>query len=49
LKKIYIDYSKKDYDLSQFKPIGNFQKKNLLMAIKACEILGLNKKKFLNV
>ena len=45
LKKIYIDYSKKDYDLNQFKPIGNFQKKNLLMAIKACEILGLNKKK----
>ena len=45
MKKIYIDYSKKDYDLNQFKPIGNFQKKNLLMAIKACEILGLNKKK----
>ena len=45
LKKIYIDYSKKDYDLSEFKPIGNFQKKNLIMAIKACEIIGLNKKK----
>ncbi len=45
LKKIYIDYSKKDYDLNEFKPIGNFQKKNLIMAIKACEIIGLNKKK----
>ena len=29
LKKIYIDYSKKEYDLSEFKPIGNFQKKKL--------------------
>ena len=29
LKKIYIDYSKKDYDLNQFKPIGNFQKNSL--------------------
>ena len=46
LKKIYIDFSKKkNYDLNEFKPIGNFQKKNLIMAIKACEILGLNKKK----
>ncbi len=47
LKKIYIDFSKKDYDLNEFNPIGNFQKKNLTMAIKACEILGLNKKKIL--
>ena len=34
----------KDYNLESFKPIGNFQKKNLMMAIKACEILGLSKK-----
>ena len=27
IKKIYIDYSKKEYDLDKFKPIGNFQKK----------------------
>ncbi len=45
IKKIYIDYSKKEYDLDKFRPIGNFQKKNLIMAIKACEVLGLNKKK----
>ena len=45
IKKIYIDYSKKEYDLDKFKPIGSFQKKNLMMAIKACEVLGLNKKK----
>ena len=45
LKKIYIDYSKKEYDLDKFKPIGNFQKKKIIMAIKACEMLGLNKKK----
>ena len=45
LRKIYIDYLKREYDLNEFKPIGNFQKKNLIMAIKACEILGLNKKK----
>ena len=45
LKNIYIDYSKKEYDLDKFKLIGNFQKKNLIMAIKACEVLGLNKKK----
>ena len=44
LKNIYIDYSKKEYDLDKFKLIGNFQKKNLIMAIKACEVLGLNKK-----
>ena len=45
LKKIYIDFSKRNYDLNEFNPIGNFQKKNLTMAIKACEIIGLNKKK----
>ena len=45
LKKIYIDYMKKEYDLKEFKLIGNFQKKNLMMAIKACEIIGLSKKK----
>ena len=38
LKKYTLTIQK--YDLNQFKPIGNFQKKNLLMAIKACEILG---------
>ena len=45
LKKIFIDYLKNEYDLTNFKPIGNFQKKNLIMAIKACEVIGLNKKK----
>ena len=45
LKKIFIDYTKKEYDFSNFKLIGNFQKKNLIMAAKACEIIGLNKKK----
>ena len=35
-----------EFDLSNFKPIGDFQKKNLMMAIKACEILGLKKKNF---
>ena len=47
IKKKYIDYSKKNYDLNKFKPIGNFQKKNLIMAIKACEVLGLNKTKII--
>ena len=41
----FIDYLEKDYDYTRFNPIGNFQKKNLMMAIKACELLGLNKKK----
>ena len=27
LKKIYIDFSKRNYDLNEFNPIGNFQKK----------------------
>jgi len=45
IKKIFISSSKKEYDFTSFKPIGNFQKKNLIMAIKACEIIGLNKKK----
>ncbi len=44
LKIKLINYSEKEYDLESFKPIGNFQKKNLMMAIKACEILGLKKK-----
>ncbi len=45
LKKVVINLSEKEYDLTSFKLIGNFQKKNLMMAIKASEILGLNKKK----
>ncbi len=45
LRNIFINYSNIKYDLTNFKPIGNFQKKNLMMAIKACEIIGLNKKK----
>ena len=44
LKQKFINYLEKDYNLESFKPIGNFQKKNLMMAIKACEILGLSKK-----
>tara|TARA_A100001011_G_scaffold70831_2_gene72478 strand:- start:1518 stop:4277 length:2760 start_codon:yes stop_codon:yes gene_type:complete len=44
LKKKLINSLEDDYNLESFKPIGNFQKKNLLMAIKACEILGLSKK-----
>tara|TARA_E500000178_G_scaffold346778_1_gene398952 strand:- start:1159 stop:3918 length:2760 start_codon:yes stop_codon:yes gene_type:complete len=44
-KKIFIDYLKKEYDFNNFGPIGDFQKKNLVMAIKACEVLGLNKQK----
>ena len=43
-KKIFIDNPEKEYDLTNFKLIGNFQKKNLIMAIKACEVLGLKKK-----
>ncbi len=45
LKRIFINYANHKYDLTNFKPIGNFQKKNLMMAIKACEVLGINKKK----
>ncbi len=45
LKKVVINLSEKEYDLTSLKLIGNFQKKNLMMAIKASEILGLNKKK----
>ena len=45
LKKIFINDLNKEYNFSFFKPIGDFQKKNLSMAIKACEILGLNKRK----
>ena len=44
LKKKLINFLEKDYNLKSFKPIGSFQKKNLMMAIKACEILGLSKK-----
>ena len=44
-KKIFINNWEKEYNFNSFKLIGNFQKKNLIMAIKACEILGLNKKK----
>ncbi len=45
LKTIFIDITKKDYDLFNFKLIGNFQKKNLIMAIKACELVGLSREK----
>ena len=45
LKMIFINKLEQEYDLTNFKLIGNFQKKNLIMAIKACEILGLKKKK----
>ena len=45
LRKIFVDKFEQEYDFSKFKLIGNFQKKNLMMAIKACEVLGLNKKK----
>ncbi len=46
LKKVFINsFEKKYYDFTNFNLIGSFQKKNLIMAIKACEILGLNKKK----
>ena len=45
LRKIFVDKLEQEYDFSKFKLIGNFQKKNLIMAIKACEVLGLNKKK----
>ncbi len=46
-KKIFIDSIDKEYDLSNFKLIGDFQKKNLIMAIKACTILGLSEKKII--
>ncbi len=45
LKIRHINNLEKEYDFTNFKLIGTFQKKNLSMAIKACEILGLNKKK----
>ena len=44
-KKVLIDLLKNEYDLENLNLIGDFQKKNLLMAIKACEIIGLNKNK----
>ncbi len=47
-KKLKIKFSNllaNKYDLKNFKLIGNFQKKNLLMAIQACEILGISKHK----
>ena len=44
-KKILINLFESKYNLENFKLIGDFQKKNLLMAIKACEIVGVNKKK----
>ena len=49
LKKKINKLLEKDYNLESFKLIGNFQKKNLMMAIKACEILGLSKKNISNV
>ena len=45
LKMKLINYPRKGYDFARFKPLGNFQKRNLIMAIKACELLGLKKRK----
>ncbi len=45
LKVVFTNSLIDNYDISNFKLIGKFQVKNLLMAIKACEILGLSKKK----
>ncbi len=47
MRGVYIDTINSNYNLDEFKLIGNFQKKNLMMAIKACEILGLSKKKII--
>ena len=38
MRGVYIDTINSNYNLDEFKLIGNFQK-NLMMAIKACEIL----------
>ena len=46
--KLINDLEKKD-QLKNFNLIGNFQKKNLSMAILACEIIGLKRKKLLVV
>ena len=43
LRSKFIDYFEKEYDFANFKLIGEFQKDNLLMAVKACEILKINK------
>ena len=40
-----IDLEKDLKKLNRFNLIGDFQKKNLLMAIEACQIIGLNKNK----
>ncbi len=48
LKIQLINSLEKNYNFANFKPIGNFQKKNLMMAIMVCEILGLNKEKISN-
>tara|TARA_B100000941_G_scaffold72357_1_gene49117 strand:- start:9111 stop:11870 length:2760 start_codon:yes stop_codon:yes gene_type:complete len=43
-----INLLSEKYELNNFKLIGNFQKKNLLMAIKVCELVGLSQKKISN-
>ena len=45
LKVLLSNKIEKNYNFSQFNLIGNFQKKNLMMAIKSCELIGLNKKR----
>ncbi len=39
--------SSNNLDLSNFKLLGFFQRKNLMMSIKACEILGIKKSKIM--
>ncbi len=45
LKQVLINSLKHEYNFTDLNLIGDFQKKNLLMAIKVCQILGLNKNK----
>ena len=44
-----INKLKIKYDLKKFSLIGDFQKKNLIMSMLACELSGLSKKKILKV
>ncbi len=45
LRLLLIKSFQNKYDLKNFELIGNFQKKNLMMAIIASELCGLNRKK----
>ncbi len=45
LRLLLIESFQNKYDLKNFKLIGNFQKKNLMMAIATSELCGLNRKK----